>query len=312
MSATSVPAAGLLSRLWTYQAERFPLGKTALLLAVFSAASISLSAHLADRPLPSAWTFVAVWLVAIVLFFQLRAADEFKDLEDDRRYRPERPIPRGLVSLRLILRLAAGAGVIAILLTLSVTPLLVVPLLLVWLWLGLMTAEFFVPAWLKARPLLYLVSHMAIMAFIDFYVTAAEWLPHAPLPPPGIWVFVLMSCVNGCVLEFGRKTWAPANEREGVETYSALYGPRVSVAVWAGCCLVAWVLLSIVGASAGAGWIAALLGALMLVPVLLAARAFARAPTGAGQQWIDRLAGLWVLACYAIAGFAPYLGRLFG
>lgn len=303
-------ASNLLSRLWIYQAERFPLGKTALLLGVFSSASISLSAHLADRPLPSAWTFLAIWFVAIVFFFQLRAADEFKDLEDDGRYRAERPIPRGLVSLRLILWLAVGAGIPAVLLTLSVTPMLLVPLVLVWLWLGLMTAEFFVPAWLKARPLLYLVSHMAIMAFIDLYVTASEWLPHTPLPPPGIWVFVVMSCVNGCVLEFGRKTWAPGNEREGVETYSALYGPRVSAWVWAGCCLVAWLLLSIIGASAGAGGIAALLGALVLTPVLLAARTFARAPDAAGQKRIDTLAGLWVFACYAIAGFSPYLGGL--
>jgi len=185
-----------------------------------------------------------------------------------------------------------------------------VPLLAAYAWLGMMTAEFFVPAWLKARPLVYLVSHMAIMAFIDFYVTAAEWLPHAPLPPPGIWVFVLMSCINGCVLEFGRKTWAPANERDGVETYSRLYGPRVSVRVWAGCCIGAWLLLSFIGFSAGTGWLAALLGAVMLVPVLVTARSFARDPTAALQQRIDTLAGLWVFACYAIAGFSPYLSGL--
>lgn len=306
----STPAQSLASRLWTYQAERFPLGKTALLLAVFSAASISLSAHLAARPLPPAWTFIAVWLVAITLFFQLRAADEYKDLDDDRRYRPERPIPRGLVTLRLVLGLALGAAILAILLTLSVNPWLLVPLFAAYLWLMLMTAEFFVPHWLKARPLLYLISHMAIMAFIDFYVTAAEWLPHGPLPPPGIWVFVLLSCVNGCVLEFGRKTWAPGNERDGVETYSRLYGPTVSVRVWAGCCIAAWLLLSIVGYSAGAGGLAAILGALVLAPVLLTARSFARTPTVALQQRIDLLAGLWVFACYAIAGFSPYLSGL--
>lgn len=307
MSDISAPPQGIFARLWTYQAERFPLGKTALLLAVFSAASINLSAHLAGRPLPPAWTFIAIWLVAILIFFQLRAADELKDLEDDRRYRPERPVPRGLVTLRLILWLAAGAAVVALLLTVSVAPLLVLPLLLVWCWLGLMTAEFFVPAWLKARPLLYLVSHMAIMAFIDFYITAAEWLPHTPLPPAGIWIFMVLSCVNGCVLEFGRKIWAPANEREGVETYSALFGPRVAASAWAALCVLAWLLLSIIGFSAGAGYLAALLGALMLIPVLLTARTFAATPTPAAEKWIDRLAGLWVFACYAIAGFAPYL-----
>jgi len=310
VSDTSTPAQGLASRLWTYQAERFPLGKTALLLAVFSTASISLSAHLADRPLPAAWTFIAVWLVTITLFFQLRAADEYKDLDDDRRYRPERPIPRGLISLRLVLGLALGAALLAVLLTLSVDGWLLVPLLAAYVWLTLMTAEFFVPRWLKARPLLYLISHMAIMAFIDFYVTAAEWLPHGPLPPPGIWLFVLLSCVNGCVLEFGRKTWAPASERDGVETYSRLYGPTVAVRVWAGCCTAAWLLLSIVGYSAGAGTLAAILGALVLTPVLFTAGSFARTPTATLQKRIDLLAGLWVFACYAIAGFSPYLSRL--
>jgi hypothetical protein len=148
------------------------------------------------------------------------------------------------------------------------------------------------------------------MAFIDLYVTAAEWLPYAPLPHPGIWLFVVMSCINGCVLELGRKTWAPANEREGVETYSSLYGVRVSAFAWAGCAAVSWVLLSIIGFSAGAGWIAALLGALALVAVLWAALSFACAPSDAGQKRIDTLAGLWVFACYAIAGFSPYLAGL--
>jgi 4-hydroxybenzoate polyprenyltransferase len=307
---TDAPRMGLAQRLWVYQAERFPLGKTALLLGVFTSASLSLSAHLAGRPLPPVWTFIAIWLVAITLFFQLRACDEYKDLEDDRRYRPERPIPRGLVSLRLVLSLAAGSVLLAVLLSISVHPLLLVPLALVWLWLGLMTAEFLVPAWLKARPFAYLVSHMAIMAFIDFYVTAGEWLPHDPLPPAGIWLFVVLSCVNGCILEFGRKTWAPESEREGVETYSALLGPRRAAFVLASLCITACVLLAIIGGAAGATWIAAVLGILALIPVLAIAWWFTRAPTDEGQKRVDLAAGLWVFACYAIAGFSPYLGSL--
>jgi len=98
----------LLERLWIYQRERFPLGRTSLLLLVFSAASLSLSAHLAGRALPGIWTFVAIWLAVVLVFFQLRAADEYKDFDDDARYRPERAVPRGLVSLKLILWLGIG------------------------------------------------------------------------------------------------------------------------------------------------------------------------------------------------------------
>jgi 4-hydroxybenzoate polyprenyltransferase len=170
-----------------------------------------------------------------------------------------------------------------------------------------MTAEFFVPAWLKARPVLYLVSHLVIMAFIDFYVTAAEWLPHVPLPPPGIWVFVLLSCVNGCVLEFGRKTWAPENERDGVETWSALYGPVRAAAVWAGSCVLSCLLLGVIGTLAGAGWQVWLLGAVALAPVLLLALRFMQHPDAAGQRRIELAAALWVFACYVLAGIAGML-----
>lgn len=304
MIAADEARLGLLQRLWIYQAERFPLGKTAVLLAVFTAAGLSLSAHLGQRPLPPLFTFIAVWLVAIVFLFQLRVADEFKDFEDDSRYRPERAVPRGLVTRGLLLRLALGAGALAALLTLGISPLLLVPLALTWAWLGLMTAEFFVPAWLKARPLLYLVSHMAIMAFIDFYVTAAEWLPHSALPPAGIWIFVLLSCVNGCVLEFGRKTWALENERAGVETYSALYGPARSALIWAGCCALSFILLGTIGMLAGAGLVVWCVGLVVLAPVLVLAGSFIRRPDAAGQKRIDLAAGLWVFACYAIVGLA--------
>ena len=111
VAAPGRAAAGPARGCGSIRRERFPLGQTALLLAVFSAASINVSAHLAGRPLPGIRTFARRlrWWRSI-FFFQLRACDEIKDREDDRRYRPERPIPRGLVSLRLIVGLAL-AGV---------------------------------------------------------------------------------------------------------------------------------------------------------------------------------------------------------
>jgi UbiA prenyltransferase family len=307
------PAAGesLARRLWIYQSDRFPIGKTALLLAVFSAASISVSAHLSGRGLPGPWTFVVAWLVTIVFFFQMRACDEYKDREDDLRYRPERPIPSGLVDLKLILGIGAAGGVLAIALTASLLVALLVPLLLVWVWLGLMTAEFFVPAWLKARPFLYLVSHMAIMGLIDLYVTAAEWLPHGVEPPHGLLLFLSLSFVNGCVLEIGRKVWAPESERTGVETYSSLLGPRRAALLWAGICALAWMLLAGVGYAVDAPYTVALPGLAMLAVTIAAAARFARNPTVAGQKRIDMLAGLWVFVCYCLAGYAPFLAERF-
>lgn len=294
----------LVQRLWVYQAERFPLKKTVPLLAVFSAASVNISAVLAGRALPGPGVYVLAFILAMILFFQMRVADEVKDSADDARFRPERPIPRGLVSLRLIVGLglfcvplavaAAWAGQVLWLLA------------LVWLWLAVMSAEFGVPAWLKARPLLYLLSHMLIMPLIDLMLTGLEWRP-AGAPAVTLWLFLALSFVNGCVLELGRKIWAPESEREGVETYSRLWGAKRAALIWLGLVGLAFALL--LGAGVATGFVAvfAVIGALMLSLCVFVALRFAADPTVTAEKRVDLMAGLWVLVCYGTAGFAPVI-----
>lgn len=297
-----------LSALWIYQKERFPLFKTAPLLAVFSAASLSVSAELSGRPLPDWGGYLAAFVIAMLLFFQMRVCDEYKDLEDDRRYRPDRPIPRGLVSLRLIISLGLVSLPITALAAWLWHPPILWLLALVWLWLGAMTAEFGVAEWLKARPVLYLLSHMAIMPLIDLLLTGLEWLPFGR-PATGLSLFLALSFVNGCVLEIGRKLWSPENEIAGVETYSGLWGTRKAARIWGGCVLLSYALLLGVGAATGVLWISAVLGGIGVAICLLSAARYVRSPTEKAEKRMDTIAGLWVFACYAIAGFLPVLLR---
>ena len=306
----SAAEASVLHRLWTYQRERFPLARTALLLAVFSAASINVSALLAGRTLPDPGAYLVAFAVALIFLFQLRACDEVKDAEVDRRYRPERPVPRGLVSLRLIVGLALAAMPLAVVVTVARDARLIWPLALVWVWMALMTVEFFVPAWLKARPFLYLVSHMLIMPLIDLFITACEWLTRAGSPPPGLWLFLVLSFLNGCVLEIGRKIYAPQNERPGVETYSALLGARTATLLWGATLVAAFVLLLAVGSVIGAPRLVGTLGLAGLAACLAsdgcsarARRHVAEAPrhhvriVGADLLWFRRLRSAAVAGC---------------
>ncbi|MBM7067435.1 UbiA family prenyltransferase [Actibacterium sp. 188UL27-1] len=296
----------LVARLWIYQAERFPLKKTVPLLAIFSAASITVSAVLADRPLPGIGAYLVGFGLAFLLFFQMRVCDEVKDLEDDRRYRPERPIPRGLVSLRLIVGLGLATVPLAAALAVIWGAGLIWLLGLVWLWLAAMTAEFGMPRWLKARPVLYLLSHMAIMPLIDLMLTGIEWRP-AGAPHPGLWWFIGLSFANGCVLELGRKLWVPESELAGVETYSGLWGPRQATAVWLGFVALAFALLVGFGMAVGSPVALALVGFTGLVACLWAGLAYVRDQTVAREQRVDMVAGLWVFLCYAAAGFVPLI-----
>lgn len=223
------------NRWWIYQRERFPLLAHGSLVAVFCVSVLLYSTVQAESAvLPSIWQFLGAIASALILFFQLRVADEFKDFEIDRRYRPHRAVPRGLVSLHELGAIAFVGAVaqflIAILIDFGLVPLLVV----VWGYLWLMTREFYVPAWLKARPVAYLISHMLIMPLLAYYVSAFAWIYGAGRPPAGIAWLLVLSFAVGLVMEIGRKIKAPANEREGVETYSALWGTARSAGVWFG------------------------------------------------------------------------------
>ncbi|MDJ0614350.1 MAG: UbiA family prenyltransferase [Rhizobiaceae bacterium] len=299
--------ANVLRRLWIFQSERFPLFKTVLLLLVFTAASICVSALLADRELPGIVTFVSIWVVTIILFFQMRVCDEWKDLEDDRKYRPERPVPSGLVSLKLLFSMAAIGALIAISLTTNLFVSLVALLFVIWAWLGLMTFEFFMPEWLKRHQIAYLVSHMMIMPLIDLFITAAEWMQYGSTPPNFLWLFLVLSFVNGCVLEIGRKIWAPESELEGVDSYSAIWGYSKSTIIWLAICNFAWVLLLMVGFATGYPLATAIPGLIALLYVFYTARKFLNQPDEKTEKAIEDVAGIWVFSCYCSAGFAPLI-----
>src|SRR5262245_22303104 len=88
-------------RWWTYQRERFPVFAHGALIAAFSFSAVSYSALLRGATCYPALNAAGTAFITSFLFFlQLRIADEFKDAEEDARYRPYRPVPRGLVTLR--------------------------------------------------------------------------------------------------------------------------------------------------------------------------------------------------------------------
>lgn len=311
MTVAAAHPPGLLARLILYQAERFPLARTSLLVAVFSAASVSVSAHLAGRAPPGIATYAAAFVVTLLFFFQLRVLDEIKDAEDDARYRPERPIPRGLVTLRLIVGLGLASLPIAVAACVAIDMRLLVLLGIAWAWMGLMAVEFFAPASLKARPFLYMVSHMLVMPAIDLVLTGFEWVPRGAAPA-GLALFLALSFANGCVLEVGRKLWAPGNEREGVETYSALLGVRRAGAMWIGFVILACGLLIIVGFTTGAPLATGVIGVAAAALTIYTCLKYRADPTPERQAEMDGAAGLWVFACYVAAGFAPFTRMLGG
>jgi 4-hydroxybenzoate polyprenyltransferase len=164
-------------RFWIYQQERFPILAHGLLILAFSLSAICFSSLLRGVEQFPAWPVIAVaFFSSFFSFFHLRLADEFKDFDEDARYRPYRAVPRGLVTLRELGLLWGLTGILQFTLALSLSAWLVPLLLVIFLYLGLMSREFFCRTWLKAHPFTYMWTHMLIMPLIDFYATACDWL----------------------------------------------------------------------------------------------------------------------------------------
>jgi 4-hydroxybenzoate polyprenyltransferase len=296
-----------MKRWWIYQNERFPVFAHGPLIAAFSACAVAFSALLRGAPTPTWSMFLTAFGVCLLMFLQLRIADEFKDAAEDARWRPYRPVPRGLVSLaelRVVFILAALAQSALVLL---LEPLLMGVLAIAWSYLALMSVEFFCREWLKRRPVVYLVSHMGIMPLVDFFGTACEWLPRGVPAPAGLGWFLAASFFNGIVIEFGRKIRQPVDEEEGVETYSQLWGKAVAVNVWLGC-LAATLVCAVIAA-----WeihfmvpVALVLAPLVAVAVALRPGYLAGSLRG---TWVEGFSAIWTLALYLMLGLVPLAMR---
>lgn len=305
------PRPSLLARWWIYQRERFPIFAHGVLIAAFSFCMVSYSSLVRGYVhIPDAKELLVAFVTAFIFFLQMRIADEFKDREDDLLYRPYRPVPRGLISLRELAIVGIVGGVVQIVLALWLSPALLPFLLGVWLYLGLMTREFFVRTWLKAHPINYMWTHMLIIPLIDLYGTTCNWRVAGIAPPGGLLLIVCVSFFNGFALELGRKIRAPQDEETGVETYSFLWGRRRAIASWYGALLMTAVSVVLAGSRIGFALPEALLFCGLLLVAAVIATIFLRHPLAGRGKWIESFSGLWSLLVYLSLGVLPLLIHL--
>ncbi len=293
------------TRWWIYQRERFPLMGHGPLILAFSFCAVSFSSHLRGASWPAIGAVVVAFVSSLLFFLQLRIADEFKDAEEDARWRPYRPVPRGLVRLRELGWLFVAAAVVQLTLALWWSPTQIIVLAIAWIYLAAMSVEFGCRTWLKRHSIIYLWSHMFIMPLVDLYATACDWVPTISQPPTGLFFFLAASLTNGVVIELGRKIRSPADEETGVETYTVLWGAGRAVLAWWLMVLVTAVLATFAAVEAHAAWLVGvtLTGGVILTGIM-ALWFIRRRQPGDGKR-IELVAGLWTLLLYGALGILP-------
>ena len=302
-----------MNRWWIYQSERFPFAAYATLAAVTGIAAVTHSALLRGQAAwPDARTTAAACASALAFFVQMRVADEFKDSDDDARWRPERPVPRGLVRLRELAVIAIGGAAAQVVLAGIFGAQMLVPLLALWSYFALMCAEFGVPAWLKARPGIYLLTHLPIAGLILLQLSAFDWLAAGAEVPPGLAALLATACMVAALLEIGRKLRAPADERPGVVTYTAAWGIKVATAAWSGALALLMAASACAAWQVGAGSVYLPFALLTLAAGLVLASRFVMAPSTERAARLDLLSRLATLLAYIAIGPAALVWKLLG
>lgn len=300
-----------ISRFYIYQKERFPIVGHGVLILAFTFSAISFSRFCRGLEGFVSWQdFTAAFWVTFSSFFLLRIADEFKDREDDALYRKYLPVPRGLVSLSELKNIGFILLALQIVVVALVQPAMYLFYGFILLFLLLMRYEFFAPDWLKKHYMLYALSHMFIIPVIDMYASGVDWHLAKAEAPIGILFFLVVSYLNGLVLEIGRKLRMKGHEEEGVTSYSSLYGLNKALKLWMGivtlaaaCCFAAMLYADIPK-------LYNYLLVLLLLGCLIPALMVLQKPSVKGTKSIEKLSALWTVMMYLLLGGIPMLVSL--
>ncbi len=295
-------------RFLIYQKERFPFLAHGPLILIFTFSAIAYSRICRGKEgFIEINDFIVGTITTICLFLMVRILDEFKDQDIDAKYRKELPVPRGLIKLKELKIVGIIVVLIQIACILIVHPSMFLFYFIVMAYLALMTVEFFAHDWLNNNMWAYVGSHMIIIPLVDIYASGLDWYLDGAKPHLGLLFFFGVSYFNGIVLEVGRKLKHPADEKEGVVTYSGMMGYKKGTRLWI---IILLITASIAAAAcyyASLHPISYIILAVLLMICLFFAFRYLKKPSKSASKGLEIISGVWTLIMYATLGGIPGL-----
>ena len=315
-----------------YLNERFPWGKNSFFVLIFTLSGYIYTSLLYNSKIinqifskeikvPMPWyKIIALFIIIFMFFFQLRITDEFKDYEEDLKYRAYRPVQRGIISLKALGKIGIATVIIQIIFAHAINPKIIYYMMLVWIYMFLMAKEFFIKKWLTKRILIYALSHVVIMVFITLVIVEATQY----IVPKNIFdVFILqrykhnidfaliplfaLNYLNGIVLEIGRKTRKTDEEEHGVQTYSKLWGRKKAVIILSLLFIIEYFFVILGLAHTYKQYF--FFGGLTLLIILVVSIYFMVKflKKNLSGKIVETMSGLWIIFSSMCMGLLPYL-----
>ena len=168
---------------------------------------------------------IPMFIVAFLQFLMVRISDEFKDYEEDCRYRPYRPVPRGLVSLKELKILFIICVLLQIFITIIFNTKGLSLLALVWILFWLLRKDFFIKKAIDKYILLGVLLDELLMPILVLYLSSFIYVGI------NIWPILLISYIVSWIVEIARKIRCKEDEENGVKTYTAVFGIKKTILI---------------------------------------------------------------------------------
>lgn len=166
-----------IKRFWQYQNERIPILPLFFIITLlcFSISNFSDASFI---------TIIAAAVLSTTYLVQIRASDEHKDFEHDNKFYPERPIQRGLITLKELANVKLFCVCLFLLLCIASGSTQVIMLGLIQQGYAFLTRkEFYLRDWLRPKFFAYNLIHyfqlliltLLILSFIGIQQSSDIW-----------------------------------------------------------------------------------------------------------------------------------------
>ena len=223
---------GFFKKWYIYQKERFPIVAfsiyiIAIVLAPFKASYNAVGVYFEIAPDNIKYKYyliIPMFIVCILQFLMVRITDEFKDYDEDCKYRPYRPVPRGLIKLSELKILFFKFSIIQIVLT-FVFKANLINLVIMYVVFFLLTMDFFMKKFLSKHMVIGLIFDELLMPAMVLYIASfvAYNVSALFISIPFI-IFIFMTYMVSWLIEIARKIRCKKCEEKGVRTYTAVFG----------------------------------------------------------------------------------------
>ena len=212
-----------MNKWWTYQKERCPVFENLTVSAVICFSTLFFAGFF-EKIKFSFLPFLGVIMIAFCFFILIRIADEHKDYEEDCIENPERPVQRGLITLKELFKAGVFITVIQVILVLLINVKSMVFLGIVWGWFFLMIKEFFVRKWLVKHQIIYTILHIALIVPMNLFILSVfyENKTLGIFLNPNVIVFILLelSCLG--IISITRELELPDKHKNNPQKVSLM------------------------------------------------------------------------------------------